>query len=324
MILADKILNLRKKNGWSQEELADKLNVSRQSVSKWESAASIPDINKILEISRLFGVSTDYLLKDEQEQEQPSEGADEQAGPMVTLGAASEYMEYMRRSGRVIGTGVAMCILSPVTLILLSGLSADGTGALTISSGTAAGIGLAVLLIMVAAAVALFIYEDMRGKPFEYLSRGEFQLEYGVSGIVREKKSAYLKKYTACTAAGVAVCILSVLPLIIAGCAEQPDETILKCIGILLVLVAGAVWLFVATGTVKESYDRLLCEEEYEPCSRKNTLADRLLGFYWPLVTAIYLGWSFFSRRWDITWVIWPIAGLLSAGISALVGENEK
>ena len=68
MILAEKIQSLRKKNGWSQEDLAEKLNVSRQSVSKWESAASIPDINKILELAKLFGVTTDYLLKDSMEQ----------------------------------------------------------------------------------------------------------------------------------------------------------------------------------------------------------------------------------------------------------------
>lgn len=65
MILADKIITLRKKNGWSQEELADQLEVSRQSVSKWEGAQSIPDMNKILKLSKVFGVSTDYLLKDE-------------------------------------------------------------------------------------------------------------------------------------------------------------------------------------------------------------------------------------------------------------------
>ena len=65
MILADKIIDLRKKAGWSQEELAQQLGVSRQSVSKWEGAQSIPDIDKILQMSRIFGVSTDYLLKDE-------------------------------------------------------------------------------------------------------------------------------------------------------------------------------------------------------------------------------------------------------------------
>ena len=63
MILAEKIMHLRKKNGWSQEELAGKLNVSRQSVSKWESAMSVPDLDKILLMSELFEVTTDYILK---------------------------------------------------------------------------------------------------------------------------------------------------------------------------------------------------------------------------------------------------------------------
>lgn len=64
MSLADKIIKLRKQHGWSQEDLADKMDVSRQAVSKWECAQTIPDIEKILQLSQLFNVSTDYLLKD--------------------------------------------------------------------------------------------------------------------------------------------------------------------------------------------------------------------------------------------------------------------
>ena len=70
MILADKIIRLRKKNGWTQEELAEKLNVSRQAVSKWEGAQTIPDLEKILQLGDLFGVTTDYLLKDNIENEE--------------------------------------------------------------------------------------------------------------------------------------------------------------------------------------------------------------------------------------------------------------
>ena len=65
MILAEKITRLRKQKGWSQEELASRLNISRQSVSKWESTASIPDLDKIIKLSEVFDVSTDYLLKEE-------------------------------------------------------------------------------------------------------------------------------------------------------------------------------------------------------------------------------------------------------------------
>ena len=72
MILADKIIDLRKKAGMSQEELAEKLGVSRQSVSKWEGAQSTPDLNRILKMSEIFGVSTDFLLKDEFDLSKPN------------------------------------------------------------------------------------------------------------------------------------------------------------------------------------------------------------------------------------------------------------
>ena len=62
---SEKIMNLRKKNGWSQEELAQRLSVSRQSVSKWEGGQSIPDLDKLLALSQIFGVTLDYLVKDE-------------------------------------------------------------------------------------------------------------------------------------------------------------------------------------------------------------------------------------------------------------------
>lgn len=64
MILADKIIKLRRESGMSQEELAEKLNVSRQAVSKWECNETVPDIQKIIQLSELFSVTTDYLLKD--------------------------------------------------------------------------------------------------------------------------------------------------------------------------------------------------------------------------------------------------------------------
>ena len=67
MTFSDKLIALRKRAGWSQEELAERLNVSRQSVSKWESAQSMPDIDKILQLSSLFSVTTDCLLKDTQD-----------------------------------------------------------------------------------------------------------------------------------------------------------------------------------------------------------------------------------------------------------------
>ncbi len=98
MILADKIIRLRKKNGWSQEELADKMNVSRQAVSKWESAQTLPDLEKILHLGVLFGVTTDYLLKDEIEEEEFTDNTSDHTVRRITIDEANVYLEQRRRA----------------------------------------------------------------------------------------------------------------------------------------------------------------------------------------------------------------------------------
>nr|HPK17195.1 helix-turn-helix domain-containing protein [Clostridia bacterium] len=146
MILADKILQLRRSNGWSQEELAERLNISRQSVSKWESAQSIPDIGKILELSQIFGVTTDYLLKDEIEKPAYS-GTDSLSNlPGVSVQEANSYMEACARYARRVGMGVALCILSPALLILLIGFAMSNLPDMVVSERAATGAGTAILL----------------------------------------------------------------------------------------------------------------------------------------------------------------------------------
>ena len=95
MILADKIIALRKAKGWSQEELAEQLDVTRQSVSKWEGAQSAPDLERIVRMSELFGVCTDYLLRDELEQPpmQASGETEERRARRVTLQEAEGFLE---------------------------------------------------------------------------------------------------------------------------------------------------------------------------------------------------------------------------------------
>ena len=122
MILADKIIELRKKNGLSQEELAEKLNVSRQSISKWEGAQSIPDMNKILKLSDLFSVSTDYLLKDEIEEMEtqvPIEDHDSSVREAsVSMEEANAYLAYKSRIATPMAFAVLL-LLCPPPLSLL-------------------------------------------------------------------------------------------------------------------------------------------------------------------------------------------------------------
>lgn len=140
MTLADKIVYYRKCRGWSQEDLAEQLNVSRQSVSKWESAASVPELDKIIQLAQIFGVTTDTLLLDSADLTDPpvpSEAPEpEPKLPLLTYAVGRSYAELMHRTAKRFAPAVSACILSVVPLILLAAIS-DFRG--TVSEGMARG-----------------------------------------------------------------------------------------------------------------------------------------------------------------------------------------
>lgn len=320
MILADKILSLRKSNGWSQEELAEKMNVSRQSISKWESAAAIPDINKILTMAKLFGVTTDYLLKDDVENLEYSDEDTVDNSIRVSLQEVRNFLDSRASYARQIAFGVLLCILSPVLLIVFSGLVNEGT----ITEGIAYGVGIVVLLLLVSSAVAIFIISSAKMKRYQYLEKGDFELEYGVLGIVKEKRAAFEREYLFKTVFGIIICILSAVPLIIAGVIESSEMVYIAFTALILVVVSVGVYLIISAGTVKSGYDQLMLEGEFElEMKESNKRTERFGSVYWPIVTAIYFAWSFLTNDWGITWVVWPVAGLVFAGISAVLGSRR-
>lgn len=97
LIMGDKIMRLRQSKGYSQEELGEKLGVSRQAVSKWETGQTTPDVDKVVLMSKLFDVSTDYLLKDEAVQK-----VNEPASPVTTKFSFKEKLHYERKSKKTL------------------------------------------------------------------------------------------------------------------------------------------------------------------------------------------------------------------------------
>lgn len=325
MILADKIIALRKENGWSQEELADKMNVSRQSVSKWESAASIPDINKIIELSKIFGVTTDFLIKDENKIEEYSKD-DDSSIRKITLSEAETFMKTVKQTSKKFASAVTMCIISPVTLVVLDGLADEAE--FNISQTLADVIGAVILFLIVAAAVAMFIMSAFALKPYEFLNKNEdFELEYGISGIVSEKKKAFNRKYIYSISIGTVLCILSIIPLIISSIFDPPDYIYNIMSGILLIIVSIAVHIIILAAMEHSSYDKLLQTGDFTQGGKKASgLIDKTASVYWPIMVAIYFITSFATKRWDMTWIIWPISGVLFGVISAIFRSmnNEK
>lgn len=325
MILADKIMEERKKNGWSQEELADRMGVSRQAVSKWESAGSVPDLQRIIQMAELFGVTTDYLLKDEIGREdamvpESGTGSQDDDTPLrkVSMEEASAFLEQKKKDAPILANAAMLCILSPALLILLAGIS--DSRVLPVTEDFAAGFGVIVLLMMVAAAVFLFITCGIRESSMEYLEKEAFETEYGVSGMAKERRKEFEPVYTRSIATGVVLCILAAVPLLAAGFLDAPDYVECAMVSLLLLLVGSGVNLMVRAGIRKESYDTLLQEGEFSLQEKKiKKKMDAFSGAYWCIATAIYLGWSFHSMQWGTTWVVWPVAGVLFAAASGIV-----
>lgn len=323
MILSEKITSLRKSAGWSQEELADRLGISRQSVSKWESGTSVPELDKVIGLSRAFGVSTDYLLKDEMEEVTPAfEGtAERKELRSVSVEEANRFMGLTGRMAVRMASAVSALICSPVVLIVGPALA----GSASFSPDAASGVGTAVLLLIVGAAVAALIIDFMKAAPYRYLEEEDFSLQYGVQGIAEKRRESFEKTHRICTAAGTALCIISVVPLLLAGVLGAGELTGAVCLAVLLLLVAAGVWLLVWSGTVYGGYQKLLQEGQYTgEEKRKNKKWGPLAGAYWCVATAVYLAVSFYRDGWETSWVIWPCAGVLFAALWKVLEALEN
>ncbi len=327
MILADKIILLRKKNGWSQEQLAEQMNISRQSVSKWESGASIPDIDKIIVLSKILGVSTDYLLKDEMEDVEFVGGSDEpgeEAGRSVSVEEANTYMDISKEAAPKMALATVLCILSPICLIILGALAEYKMIAMT--EEMAGGIGLIILLLFIIPAVMIFIWKGMQMDKFEYLEKEKISLQYGVQGIVEKRKNDFDTSYRKSVAAGTALCIAAAIPIFGAMALNMSDVVCAFCVGGTLLLVACGVFFFVWSGTIQESFEKLLEEGDYTSEKKENRKYIRIFAaIYWCIITAIYLCMilpaSSWQRGWrdDVSWIIWPVAALLFVAILGVI-----
>lgn len=350
MTLSEKILMLRKQKGWSQEELAEQVGVSRQSVSKWESGTSLPDLNRILDLSRLFSVSTDFLLKEEEVMEEepeppdpeqgtcsgekPEDGAEEQVleGEWVTpeemedengkyyrrvsFSEALDYLEQMGEYGRQVGRGVMLCIYAPAALMGSVAAVSLAMGNSVRAENVAGGLGTMLLLLLVAWAVTIFIGSGSKIEKYQYLSKKHYILEPGVAEAVQEEKEAFENIYRKSMMVGICMCIVSVIPVLLAGIFDSQEVLVLMGVVLMFLIVGVGVHLIVSATVVREVQETLLKrgmteEEAAERIIKKKKKKGGLKKYedsYWILITVIYLVCSFASMKWWGTWIIFVAA----------------
>lgn len=325
MILADKIIQERKKNGWSQEELADKLGVTRQAVSKWEGAQSTPDLQRLLEMSKLFGVTVDYLIKDEIDCEEYTAVSEDVATAVrrVTMAEANDFLTLRKKAAPNIALGVSLCILSPICMFLLA--SAAELQLLPISEDVAGALGMILLLGIVAVACAIFIGWSMKTKKYEFLEKEVIETEYGVTGMVKERKSQFEVTYTKYNITGVILCIVGAMFLFSSALFGDNEFMQMVFFCIMLAIVSIGVNFFVTVGVQQASFEKLLQEGDYTVEEKtKTSVVAAVSLIYWLVVTAIFLALSFRSNHWNTCGLIWPIAGVLFPAVLAVVKLFEK
>lgn len=323
MILADKIVRLRKKQGLSQEELAEKLDVSRQAISKWESAHSIPELDKILQLGYIFGVSTDYLLKDEIEEEDSVEDTRKIGVKKVSLEEANKYLEMRKRVALYTALATFLCILSPITLIILGALSEYPTyGVSEILMGT---VGLGVMFAFILCAVPLFIICAFKDEAYEFLEKNEpFELEYGVKGFVSECKSRFRCKYVRYSIVATCICIFSPIPLILTAFAENGILTV-SMLAVLMVTAGIGACIFILIGIRMASMDKLLEEGDYTPLKKSKRGTKNVVGFaYWGVTVAIYLAWSFITDNWKSAVITFVVAAVMFPVLMSVIDTKTN
>ena len=319
MIFADKLTKLRKKAGWSQEELAEQMNVTRQSVSKWEGAQSVPDLEKMIRLSNLFGVSTDYLLKDEIEDTDgilPSD--DMSAIRRVSMEEANAFLSVKATTSKSIALATFLCILSPICLLILGAISEVSEYGL--ADNVAGGIGMIVLLLLVTMAVALFVSSDRKTAAYDYLEKEIFETEYGVSGMVAERKAQYNEVYTRNNIIGAGLCIMALIPLFGGAIFNDENELLLTIMLSSSFIIAGiGVVFFISSGIVWASYEKLLQEGDYSKEKKESqSIAATISVIYWSIATAVYLGYSLSTNNWGYSWVILVVAAVVFPAIVAI------
>ncbi|MCI8956231.1 MAG: helix-turn-helix domain-containing protein [Eubacterium sp.] len=353
MKLADKIIFLRKKKGWSQEELASQMDVSRQSVSKWESGASTPDIDKIILLSQIFDTTTDYLLKEEiddindsilTEEKRKDTTYDfdnnkhilesekysdvEKKHIYVSRTEAEEYLNVMKKASTKIAFAVFLCICSVAPMMFFVG--AQHTGKFKFTEDTAGILGVCILLVIVAIAVTIFITNGIKMNKFLYIEKEVITMDSDLFSEVKRKSEEYAPVFARNIAIGVVLCIVAVIPLLLASIKNSADSTdgdvlVIMMTGVLLIVIAFGVYQFVKTGIIKDSYDKLLGQGDYtEEKKISNKSNDAFSGVYWLVITAIYLAYNFLTMDWGRSWIIWPVAGVLFAAITTIINAVRK
>jgi len=296
----------RRLKGISQEELAELLCVSRQTIYKWEAGITYPDVDKLCDIARCLDVSTAYLL---------GEGASQEACDAPVCEPAEEKKEvhfldkastvrYFKGFANVIAICTMVILFAVASFVCIGGLGGDG----------AAVWGLIPLLGLIFAAVIGYVIAGIRHDQYLKENDGELLFE-------KEEMKAEQRAFTVKIVVGLALIFVGVLFVVLAGIWDT-DRLGVISVTTLLALIGVACYFFITAGIMHDLY--LGEEGPRKHHEKKKEPAEAACGIIMMLATAAFLVMGFVWDLWHPAWVVFPLGGLLCGAVSIIFGNGEK
>ena len=311
MAFGENLQFLRKRAGLTQEDLAEQMEVSRQSVSKWESNSAYPEMDAILRLCGLFGVDMDTFLRGDVSRRFTED----------TTG----YDKHMNAFSRAIAGGVGLILLG-VTVLMFLLIGAQGREDAVVLPIT----GTAILLVCITAAVAIFIVSGMGHDRFrkKHPAIQPFYTEEQIDAFDR-RFPLLIAFPVVLILAGVVVQVAIVLVPELSDTGTK-DQWALLGTSILLLCVTVAVTVLVWTGIQKGKYDieayNREARQEFSPTPEQKRL-NQLVGAVWGagmvLAAALHLLLGFVWELWDSARVIYPVAALLCVAITIFLKRKD-
>lgn len=252
-------------------------------------------------------------------------------GRFLSQTEVEDLVYNQKRWSKFIGIGVFL-ILAAVAVLILSGVVLEKVELFNIRSMSvninelSSALPLIPFFILLAAGIGTLIISGLMLEKYEFIEKEEVEISTSTRNWVEKRKESYQLSYVILIVAGVMLCVLS--PMVLITIATFTGTDLGGAIGVasLLIMIGIAVYLFVVSGMEMETYQRLLKVGEFSPERKKeNKVVSIVAAIVWPLTVVAFLAWSFLGNDWHISWILFPIVGILFgafAGVVELIQKN--
>ncbi len=281
-----KLKKLRAQKGWSQEEFAEKLQVSRQAISKWENGQGFPETDKLVKMSRLFQVSLDYLLKNE---EQPSgEHGTSEEGYYASQEVVEAYLLNKKQGAHKIAAGVAILIAS-----ILLPMTFQETFSYVL------------FMMVIAVGVAILVWQGLSVQAYKELETQPLVFDDSFIQDFRQKSLVNRKRYGLLIVTGIVIIIVSFgIPFLTADNVHADSDFLLA---LMPLIWAFAVYLFIIAGSAMEGERLVANNEEYVKENEKSSKHSWIHALIWPLATVVFLATGLMWDAWHPGWLVFLV-----------------